>query len=241
MNALGKTAISWFILCAIGLSGCGYRLIPGPLRPLSEPEQGPEMSVLDDGSILYTKERFEVGLRPVTDEELNRQFAVQSKEGVLSTNPYTYGNWKPIGEDKTPGRFTVFLLSVKNYAYPKVKVVPSRMSILSRNGREYVPLSLDGLGEYYIKYAVGYGGNAYLRFEQRKDILKQTLFPKELILFSGQDGRGYVVFPKLDTDVREITVLIEDIVLRFDSWGRPVETLALTFRFTRDVSRREGS
>lgn len=226
----------WLVPLLLG--GCAYRLLFGPLTPLPETAQAPWTKVLDDGTVLYSKDRLEVGLRPMTDDELNRQFPIASKGGVFSTNPYTYGDWKPFGEDKPPSRFTVFLLSVKNYAYPKIKIDPLEITIVAKNGRRYRSLSMQELKEYYLRYAVGYRGDAYARYEARKDILKRTLFSDEPI-FSGQERKGYVVFPRLHEDVWEITVKIQDIVLRFDALGRPIEKIDLAFNFKREVLKRQ--
>ncbi len=213
------------------LAGCG-RYFAGPLIPVER--QGAYTTVQDDGSVLYAHDRLEISLRPMTDEELNRQFASCSSRGPESTNPYTYGNWKPMGDRWTPQRFTVFRLRVSNYAYPKVLVDPCKAVLTSANGRRYRALCLRDLLEYYRSYALGQAGNAWARFEERKDILKKTLYPGDA-LFSGQASEGYIVFPPLDYDVKEVAVTLRDIVLRFDYQGRPIETMDLTFRFRRDV------
>ena len=215
--------------------GCAYRYAVGPLVPLGEETQGPRMSVADDGTVAYTYERLEISVRPMTDAELNRQFANASRGGMESTNPYTYGDWIPRGEKITPSRFTVFLLTVKNYTFPKIVVDPSKVLITTQNGRVYSPLSLQYLKEYYVSFVIGYAGNATQRYEERKDILLRTLFPRDEPLFSGQSQRGYIVFPVLHEDVREITIELRDIILRFDSWGKPVEKLNVAYHFRREV------
>jgi hypothetical protein len=198
------------------------------------------MTVDDDGTITFIKNRLEIGLRPMTDEELNRQFAAASKGGRWSTNPYTFGDWSPGREEKPPQRFAVFRLKVKNYAYPKIEIDPLKSRIVSENGRKYDALDLLTLREYYYPFVIGYGGNAYARFEERKDILTRTMYSGGLV-FSGQEQEGYMVFPKLHEDVRALTVFLEDIVLRFDAADRPLEQLDLEFRFHRDVHpRKEG-
>lgn len=216
-------------------AGCG-RYFPGPIRPMSENQQGPHMIVEDDGTVAYVYERLEIGLRPMSDEELNRMFASYSQAGAESTNPYTYGNWKPMGEDWTPQRFTVFLLKVKNYRYPKIRVNPDAAELLSESGRVYQPLTLLHLSEYYRSYAQGWAGNLYERFEESKDILNLTLYRGDIV-FSGQEDEGYVVFPRLDPDVTRFRVILKDVTLRFDYRNEPVETVQLTFQFQRDVYR----
>ena len=224
--------LSGFLL----FSECAYRLVPGPFAPLGETEQMSEMTVSDDGTITFIRDRLEVGLRPMTDEELNRQFAGFSQSGEKSTNPYTYGDWKERGTENPPKRFTVFELKVKNYTYPKMRIDPSKITLTSQNHRKYLPMSLQAMSEYYYPFIVGYTGNAYRRFEERKDLLQKTLFSDD-VLFSGQSVEGFVVFPDLHDDVRQITVSIEDIEVRYDAWGTPIETEDLTFQFRRAVQR----
>lgn len=220
-------------LLALALLGCG-RYFPGPLTPLTS--QTGEMQVKDDGSIIYTQGRFEVTLRAVTDEQLNRQFSGASDQGGESTNPYTFGNWKPLGESYTPSRFTVFWLKVSNYAYPKVQYDSYNTEILTGNQRQYRALRLDELSEYYRAYALGLTGNRWTRYKERLDVLRRTLFTRSP-LFSGQDTQGYIVFPPLDDDVTRLTVTLKDIVLRFDYADQPLETLTLDFAFSREVVR----
>ena len=223
------------ILTVVFLLGCG-RYFAGPIRPMPEAQQGPHMAVYDDGTVSYSFNRLEISLRPVSDEELNRQFSSQSRAGALSTNPYTYGNWRPMGDERTPQRFTVFLLKVKNYAYPKVLVDPSKAVLVADNGRTYKALGIAELSEYYRAYVLGYAGNFYARYEERKDILKRTLYRGDP-LFSGQEQEGYLVFPPLHPDVERFRVVLKDIVLRFDYKGDPVDTIELSFRFGREVYR----
>ena len=135
-------------------------------------------------------------------------------------------------------RFTVFRLSVKNYTYPKVLVDPMKIRLVAQNRRKYRPLSLSDIKEHYYPFAMGYAGNAYSRFEYRKDILQRTLYSGDSI-FSGQSHEGYVVVPGLHNDVRQITVYLDDIVLRYDTFDRPVETLDIAFQFHRDVFREQ--
>jgi hypothetical protein len=208
------------------------------MLPLAERAQEDDMGVADDGTVTYVRDRLEIGLRPMTDDELNRQFATISEGGARSTNPYTFGDWKPMGAQRSPQRFTVFRLSVKNYAYPKVLVDPAKMRMVSANRRKYDPLSLSMLKEYYYPYAIGYAGNPVSRLDARKDVLKRTLYTADPI-FSGQEQVGYVVFPSLHNDVRAVAVYLSDIILRYDSFGRPLESLDLTFHFQRELFREE--
>ncbi|MGY8823940.1 MAG: hypothetical protein ACKVJG_08380, partial [Candidatus Latescibacterota bacterium] len=92
MSSNAKRKINSLVLGLIfmvGFQGCGYHYYTGPLRPGDE--QTESMSVADDGTITFELDRFEVHLKPMTDEELNRQFFNNSQSGPKSTNPYTFG------------------------------------------------------------------------------------------------------------------------------------------------------
>ena len=222
-------------LLLIFFVGCG-RYFLGPIRPLSETQQEAPMAVRDDGTVSYVFERLEVSLRPLTDAELNRNFQSHSDKGAASTNPYTYGNWTPMGDEWTPPRFTVFLLAVKNYAYPKVKVDPSDITLKAADGRAFSALSFFELNEYHRAYALAFAGNAYALYKERQELLRKTLYATKMV-FSGQEDEGYIVFPALPPDVERFSLEVDDLAIRFNYADEPVETLDLTYRFERDVFR----
>ena len=222
------------VLCFLVLTGCGFIYYASPLRPVDQ--QGPAMDVADDHSVTYSQGRFEVKLRPVTAAELNRQFASHSQSGRSSTNPFTYGDTEFWEGEEGEERFAVFHMSVKNYAYPKVRIDPARTQIRADNGREYWSLNIEQLQNYFRVYIVGFRGNEYARHQERIDLLRRTLFRSEDI-FSGQEAEGYLVFPTLHHDVANIEVLVHDAVLRFDFRGQPAETVDIAYRFERDVER----
>ena len=244
MRKLARVLCGLILLFLVGCGfQLGYRHFAGPIAPVAELDKEAGFAVGDDRSITFRRDRLEVTLLPMTSEVLNRQFAAHSKapEGFLlpnpyatATNPYTYGDWKPPGEESAPSRFTVFLLKVKNYEYPKVWVNPSAVELVATNGRRYQALSLLALTEYYWPYAVAYGGNARMNFQERRDLIRRTLFTDKMI-FSGQEQDGYIVFPDLDLDVEEFTVWIRDMALRFDFRDEPVETVDILYKFQREV------
>ncbi|MXX37873.1 MAG: hypothetical protein F4Z85_07320 [Gemmatimonadetes bacterium] len=114
------------ILAAVALLlGCGHYLIPGRFQPLEAAQQqtgiqGSSMKILDDGTVTFVQNRLEVSVRPMTDEELNRQYPAQSTNASgpadeLPSNPFTYGNWIDPRTGKSPQRLSVFRITVKNY------------------------------------------------------------------------------------------------------------------------------
>ena len=226
------------------LTGCSYRYYAEALKPLSEAEQGEGKTVADDGTVTHTQGRLEISLRPMTDEELNRQFASFSRDGADSRNPYTFGNstWFRTGD--TPQRFTVFRAFVSNYQYPKVYVDPESIYITTSNGRKYYALNREQLSFYYQRYvggghggnAPGMGGNAYSTWVERDAILRGTMLPDQPV-FSAQEKGGFLVFKPLAPDVEVLTVHIPGVVVRFDYKGDPVEEVDVAMRFEREIGR----
>jgi hypothetical protein len=90
------------------------------------------------------------------------------------------------------------------------------------------------LDNYFCRYAEAYAGNPYRGFRERMDILKKTLYHKDLV-FSGQEQEGYIVFPPFPPDVTDFTVHLRGVVLRSDFRKEPLETVDLSFHFQREV------
>lgn len=220
----------WILVTLLLLSACG-RYFPTALQPA--PQQMEGMTVNDDGSVTYNLDRLAITLKPMTDAELNR---LVSPSGDASVNPYTFGDLPAPGEDWTPPRFTVFRVQVANYQYPKVRLDPTHASIATANNRDYKALSYGELYEYYKSHWQGRTGQGRVKFRDRTDMLKRTMYP-DAIVFSGTDEQGYIVFPLLDQDVRQIRVALTDIAVRFSFADEPVETVDLSFSFQRDIRR----
>ena len=220
-----------FILSACG-SQVGLRRFATQPEPISSQLSG--MSVLDDGSIVFRQDRLEISLQIIGDQYLNRQFSSASNRGPESTNPYTFGNWKPWGQDWTPERFTVVLLRVKNYEYPKVFIDPNSLLLTTGNDRTYEVLDQGLLEDYFSPYLRSYAGTERRSYEAITDQLTRTVYPADMV-FSGQETSGYVVFPTLHNDVEEFTVHVPNAVVRFDYKGEPIEELDLDFKFGREI------
>ena len=228
----GLLAALYLLVLAGCLSQVGLRRFATFPEPV--PQQDEAMTVLDDGAIVYAKDRLEISLQVLDDGFLNRQFAANSRKGAESTNPYTYGDWKPWGQNWTPARFTVVLLKVKNYEYPKVFIDPSALVITTSNNRVYNALDGGQLEDYFSPYLRAYAGNQRQQFEATTDLLKRTVYPPDMV-FSGQESTGYIIFPVLHRDVSDFTVSVPDMAVRFDYKGEPVETLDLGFKFQREI------
>ena len=197
------------------------------------------IEVADDGTVTHNIERLRVSLRPMTDDELNRQFPPHAHGGKLSDNPYTYGTWIPEGQTRTPAKFTVFFLQVENYEFPKVLVKPLRTIMTSQNRRIYEPYSFAVLKELYYPYNRAYAGNSGAQFREWISRLRNTMYPEEEDVFAGQSLEGYLVFPRLHDDVLQVAVEVNGVVLRFDYKNEPSDTADLVYNFQREVRREE--
>ncbi len=232
------------LLVGLLFPGCSYRYYAEDLTPMSEAEQGANKTVADDGTVSYTQARLEISLRPMTDEELNRQFGAYSNEGANSRNPYTFGNSTYFRTGDTPQRFTVFRMYLSNYEYPKVYLDPKKVYITTANGRKYYALRHEQISRYYRSYIgggsggndPGMPGNALEVWNERDSILRRTMFPDEQV-FSAQENEGYIVFKPLAPDVEELIVHIPDVVVRFDYKGDPIEDVDVEMHFEREIGR----
>ena len=232
----GALLLALFAALGLGALSCGYHFWTGELKPLDEDSQIAGMAVSDDGTVTFIKERLELAVRPLTVEELNRQFPSHSQGGTAATNPYTYGDWQDPVTGELPERFTVFHVKVKNYSFPKVQVDPSRAVLTTDVGLTYLPLGKLDLEWYYKPYITGYAGVPYNRYEERKDAVRATLYPPDMV-FSGQEEEGYLVFPKLHHQVRAAQLTLNDVVLRFDFRNEPLETTNVQYEFYRETGR----
>ena len=233
------------LLCTLLLfSGCSHRYYAEDLKPVSEAEQGEHKTVADDGTVAYKQARLEISLRPMTDEELNRQFSAYSSEGADSRNPYTFGNSTYFRTGETPQRFTVFRAFVSNYEYPKVYLDPTQVYITTSNGRKYYALTREQISIYYRRYvqggtggnAPGVSGNAHSVWKERDGIMRRSMYVNEQV-FSAQESEGFLVFEPLAPDVDELTVHIPDVIVRYDYKGDPLERVDVEMSFERKIGR----
>ena len=229
--------LSGLCLLILVVSSCG-RYFAGPILPASEDRQESASVVQDDGTITQVHDRLEISLRPMSDDELNRQMATFSNDGADSANPYTFGDWKPIGDNYTPPKFSVFQLTVKNYQYPKVMLDPGSAELVaSAAHREYRPIDREEILEYYYSLNQAYTGHNSRVFSERADLLKRSLYPSDEYVFSGQETVGYIVFPVLPPDVLDFDITIHEMGVRFNYQDEPTEEMNLVYRFQREVFR----
>ena len=236
------------ILAAVALLlSCGHYLIPGRFQPLEVAQQqtdiqGSSMKILDDGTVTFVQNRLEVSVRPMIDEEINRQYPAESTNASgpadeLPSNPFTYGNWIDPRTGEAPQRLSIFKITVKNYEYPKVKFDPLMVTVESVNGRRYYPWGSYDVEEYFRRFPLAFNGLGYRRYNERRGLYNLAKYPDDEFCFSGQEVEGYVIFSKIHTDVAEIAVEIPEFGLRYNFRDEPIETIDLRFRFKRDIKK----
>ena len=235
---------SWPLALAL-LAGCGYYQVPGRFQPLQAEAQqsatnGAQMEVHDDGSVNFILNRLEVSVRPMLDEELNRQFPTLSTDSKgpadeVATNAFTYGDWEDPRTGQSPQRFSIFKVSVKNYEYPKVKFDPLKAVVHASNGRVYYPWGRYDFEEYFRRFPQAFNGLGYQRLAERRAMLKRSQYPDDEFCFSGQTTEGYILFPVIHSDVTEVTFEIPEVGIRYNFRDEPVEQVDLNFRFKRDL------
>jgi len=224
-------------LLAAGLlsaGACAYHHYASPLVPA--PLDIPGAVLAEDGAVEYSQPGLLLRLRALSDQQLNRQFATHSEAGPASTNPFTFADTRFLRSPHQRQRFTVFHVELRNHEYRKIKLDPVQTRLEAPDGRQYWALTLDQLDSYYRAYLQGHQGNEYLRYQQRLDLARSALYKNEEV-FPGDASEGLLVFPVLAPHIGQVTLHLSDLVLRFDPRGEPVESLALTFPFVRDVGR----
>ena len=236
-----------WITAALFFVGCGHFLVPGKFQPVEVAQQqtsgsDSQMKVLDDGTVTFVLNRLEVSVRPMIDEELNRQYPAQSNNASgptdeLPSNPFTYGNWVDPKTGKSPQRLSIFKVTIKNYEYPKVKLDPLKIYLESSNGRKYYPWGAYDVEEYFRRFPRAFNGLGYTRYDERRDIVTQAKYPDDEFCFSGQEVQGYVIFTKIHDDVEQVALHIADLGLRYNYRREPVEEIDLSFRFRRDLQK----
>ena len=190
----------------------------------------------EDSSAVFQEEGFRLKLRYLSDQALNREYArFTFREPNL--NPFTYGQDRDLDRGFTPPRFTVFEMTVVNLTYPKVMVDPAKMVLHTDRGGEHTHWGVlkrdaeHSFERYYMERR-GKGGNEDYYFQERIGLVRQDLFKRHTFVFKGETYSGKVVFSPLHEEVQAITVAIEDMVLRVDSFDRPKKVTSALFAFS---------
>lgn len=239
-------------LCAVMAITAGCGLIPpekeffqswepDPALVQSDPEH---YRISEDGvALTYDIEGLQISLRPMTDRELNVKYPEESnKEGRNSTNPYTHGIWVDPNLGYTPPRFMAFEVSVFNFPFAQIRVQPKDALLATDRGNRLETYDINeadnpqrSFERYYAERGGGKGassGVSRIQFEERMGIVRSSLYRNNEPVFKNDRYQGFLVFDPIDNRVRQVTVTLSRVALKFDVFGDPVETVDIPFRFS---------
>ncbi len=243
--------ISIFILSTLFLIGCDsvYKYIflpPERMDYTLVPDKG-AMDALQDSNYYISKNEQAVGydarnwkieIRYMPDYQLNTfEFPDESKAGVFSGNPYTYGNWIDPSLGYTPRRFTVFKVTIYNYTASKLNFDPE-ISILQTDrgdnfnayAREQKNAKFMSIEEYFKKRK-GTGGVDEEVFETRMGISRRTMLYYGKPIYKGDSRDGLVVYDPIVEKVEKLKVNIAKFITGYDENNEPSDFIDLNFFF----------
>jgi hypothetical protein len=200
-------------------------------------------SIGGDGvTLVYDLEGLQISVRPMNDRELNEKYPEESyKEGKNSTNPYTHGIWVDPNLGYTPPRFMVCDIGVFNFPFAKIRIQPQDVLLKSDRGGRAETYDINeadnperSFERYYAERGGGKGassGVSRIQFEERMGIVRSSLYRNNEPVFKNDRYQGFLVFDPVDSRVRQVTVTLYDVALKFDVFGDPVESIDIPFTF----------
>lgn len=236
-------------LVGLGLAGCflfpqavHYQSLLVPAAQEAGADSG-EYAVLESGAISYELSGLRLEVKPLTDGELNALLPDESQKGRYSTNPYTYGNWVDPRLGHTPNRFAVFEVKIYNRTFPKVMMNPLEATLQTDRGQFLRAYGISSASaqdnfENYYRSRRGQSGNEFYRFELRMGIVRSHNYEQDQPIFKGENYGGFIVFDPVHPETRQAALTLNNFVLRFGAFDRPVESRNLRFAFSHQLERR---
>ncbi|MBI2430163.1 MAG: hypothetical protein HYV29_15455, partial [Ignavibacteriales bacterium] len=194
----------------------------------------------DKQTMIYDAKDFKIEIKYLSDYHLNTyEFPDQSQSEEYSTNPFTYANWIDPELGYTPNRFTVFKVTVYNYAGGKINLDPENIFLktdrgdeLNSYGREEKNSRYQSL-EAYFKKKKGTSGIDDDVFESRMGTIRRTVHYLGKPVFRGDVRDGLIVFDPLAEEVEYVRLTIKDFILGYDENNQPSEFLSFNVFFRR--------
>lgn len=204
----------------------------------------------DSLAVIFDRKSYKVEVKYMSDYQLNNfEFPEESKDAEFSGNPFTFANWVDPQIGLTPNRFTVFKVSIYNYASSKLNfdpeasfLVTDRGDIFPGYGREEKSSRNQSL-ENYFKRRKGSTGVDDEIFERRMGIIRQTVLYLGRPVYQGDSREGLVVYDPLHESVDKVKLVVKNFILSYDENNEPGEFIDLQFFFKRIalVKERLGS
>ena len=239
-----------FILIFI-LSGCNaiyeYVFLPPKRVAYTLVPDKQAVTVLNDSSYFISKDGLSMGydaknwkveIRYMTDYQLNTfEFPQESKSGVYSGNPFTYGNWIDPSLGYTPRRFSVFKVTIYNYTGSKLNFDPEisllqtdrgdNLNAYAREQKNAKYLSM----EDYFKKQKGSSGVEDEIYETRMGIARRTMLYYGKPIYKGDSREGLVVYDPIVDEVEKLKISIPRFVIGYDENNEPSDYIDLNFFF----------
>lgn len=195
--------------------------------------------VAKNGTVVgYDARNWKIELRYMPDYQLNTfEFPEESKAGIFSANPFTYGNWIDPELGYTPRRFSVFKVTIFNYTASKLNFDPE-ISLLQTDrgdsynayGREQKSAKYLSIEEYYKKRK-GTSGIDEEVFESRMGIARRTMLYYGKPIYKGDSRDGLVVYDPIVDQVEKLKISIPKFILGYDENNEPSDFIDLNFFF----------
>jgi TonB family protein len=254
MNRTSSRRLSkWYtagLLLAVGCSSVNNFIFPPRFERISllhpQAGHGERYTESADGAISYELEGLRIEVEHMSDPELNKLFPQESSQGKYSINPYTYGDYVDPAVGYVHNRLTVFRVTVHNTSFAKVQLQPLRSLLTTeREGEVLRPYGVQvGAApqtfEAYYRALQGPSGNEDYRFNMRMGIVRTNNYTIDENVFKGEDYGGYIAFAPLDDEVEEVRLLLQDFILKFNAFDKPLEIIDVEFRFDRTIDQRRA-
>lgn len=200
----------------------------------------------DAGALVYDLGGSSILVRYIKEPELNALFPEESKNGEYSTNPYTYGNWIDPNLGYTPNRFTVFNITIINRTFPKMRLDPTTVVLITDTGEVFHSFTVNVASakfgksfEDYYRQLLGQSGNEYYRYEMRLGMVRGKCYGLEEAVFRGDSYNGLLTFDPLPPNIKKVTLVLNDVVFRFDAFNRPSDTKTVSINLDRKIDKVE--
>lgn len=205
----------------------------------------PQYSIDEEtNSFIFDLSGTSIEVKYMAEADLNALFPEESSQGMYSTNPYTYGNWIDPDLGYTPVKFTTFQVTIINRNFAKMRVNPVEVELLTDLGETFHSYTFSIAAakygnsfEDYSRTRRGQSGNEYYRHEMRLGMVRGKNFGLDEVVFRGDTYSGLITFDKLRPEVEKIQIVLNDIVYRFDAFGRPADVTTARFNFERKIEK----
>lgn len=214
-----------------------YTLVPD--KEAMEALQDSNYYISKNGQAVgYDARSWKVEIRYMPDYQLNTfEFPEESKAGVFSGNPYTYGNWVDPSLGYTPRRFTVFKVTIYNYTSSKLNFDPEISLLQTDRGDNFNAYAREQKNakfmsiEEYFKKRKGTSGVDEEVFETRMGISRRTMLYYGKPIYKGDSRDGLVVYDPIVDKVEKLKVNIARFITGYDENNEPSDFIDLNFFF----------